>query len=91
MNIRERLKLIYQYLKNRWKSDTPKIHKQIIYISACVFSVSSYVMAALASSSARIPEWFDRIYPVIIIVTSITAGLSKFQKENKEDKDNDKQ
>ena len=76
---------LFNWLVARWNADTPKIHKYIIRVSACIFSVSSYVMATLVANNARIPLWFDKVYPIIIIVTSLFAGYSKFQKDNNDE------
>lgn len=79
------MKKVLSSIISRWKAETPRIHKRIIRISACVFSVSSFVMATMVACNASPSDWFEKVYPYIIGITAAIAGYSKFQKENKDE------
>ena len=76
-------------LSERWKAETPRMHKRIIYVSSCVFYVATYIMSAVHANTSYMPEWIDKIFLGVLVVTSAISGYSHFQKENDNDSHDD--
>lgn len=80
--LRRRFKRFYKSARDRWNAETPRVHRRIITTSNCVFSVSTYAMAAVHSNTQYVPAIVDQMFFGLILITQLIAGYSHFQQNS---------
>ncbi len=75
-----------EQVKKRWKAETPKFFKKIVWSAASVSGVAIAVNAALSMAGATAPSWWIEIYPYLVGVPAGMAAVAKLTKENSERK-----
>jgi hypothetical protein len=72
--------LSYNSLKNRWKSETPKLYKKVRN-GAVVVSF----LCPIAGNINGAPEWFSKSYWYIMSSSAVVAATSQLTKKTDKD------
>lgn len=73
---------IFQTLKKRFVSETPKMARYVRNMAACISGCSLAVMTALLAAQSAIPEWFNALYPYFIGIPAAIAFASQFFRQD---------
>lgn len=68
-------------LKERWKANTPKFFKKIIWIGTGISGLAIAIHTALVMAGAFEPQWWVITYPYVIGVPAGMSFISKFTRD----------
>lgn len=71
----------FRHTIERWKANTPKFFKNIIYIAIIISTSAIGIQTTLLSTNSVIPHWWEEVYPYLI---GIGAGMSSVAKLTRE-------
>jgi hypothetical protein len=81
---------IFKQAKKRWQAETPIVFKKIIKFGVGISTTVLAIQLALEASHAIIPDWWATIYPYLIGIPAGMATISKFTKQQNDDKNEEK-
>lgn len=83
-----RFKRLWRHLVARWKADTPKVFKWLVWLGTTVSGLALAVNTAMEMGHAIQPAWWLYCYPYLLMIPAAVAFFAKFTKKG--DKNNDK-
>ena len=75
------MKKVIMEIKNRWKSKTPILFKNIVKIGLSISVVALAMHLAVLGAGAEEPQWWVNIYPYIIAIPAGMAATAKLTKD----------
>lgn len=76
------MKEIFSTIRTRWKSQMPIFFKWVMIIGSGICAVSLAIHMSLQQCGARIPEWWEAVYPYLIGVGAGMMATAKFTQKH---------
>ncbi len=72
----------FDTIKKRWRAETPRFFRRVVWTGASVSGVAIAVNTALGMAGAVAPVWWNDIFPYLVGVPAGMAAVAKLARED---------
>ena len=78
----------FRHAIERWKANTPKFFRNIIYIAIIISTSAIGIQTTLTATGSVVPHWWEEAYPYLIGIGAGMSSVAKLTREYGDDNDN---